>query len=396
MKDHQHHRGTAARLRHLHPARGRCCSAPATGGGRPRRRTRGPSDFLDALREHCEAGHGEVEHWADEPGDEEAEPGAGTRRGARLAAAARPGRRWPAAGRPPTTVLELLEAARCPGRRGRRRRRTGPAAGAPPARRVLGPRPGRAGGRAAAGPADRAGRAAAGVAHRHPADAAGRRPGRLRPGAGPADAPAAAARRPPRHPLPRLGGVALRANCRCCSARTNCPAWSPTGAEIADEQDLDATQGRLPAHPVRRPHPAPGGGAVPAGAGRPGGPRPDRRRLPDTGGRRRPAALRDRRLEDPAAPAPPTRSSSPSTASPGRSSTGCRRSGSTPPSSTSAPARSSARPDLPGRAELERLLREGPGGPAGEPAAGGPGRSGRWRSGRLAQNRTADPDRLVV
>ncbi|WNI17884.1 ATP-dependent DNA helicase [Actinacidiphila sp. ITFR-21] len=34
----------------------------------------GPSAFLEALREHCEAGNGEIDHWAPEPGEEEANP----------------------------------------------------------------------------------------------------------------------------------------------------------------------------------------------------------------------------------------------------------------------------------------------------------------------------------
>ncbi|WP_329136214.1 UvrD-helicase domain-containing protein [Streptomyces sp. NBC_01476] len=34
----------------------------------------GPSAFLEALREHCEAGDGEIEHWADEPGPEATNP----------------------------------------------------------------------------------------------------------------------------------------------------------------------------------------------------------------------------------------------------------------------------------------------------------------------------------
>lgn len=35
---------------------------------------RGPSDFLEALREHCEAGHGEIEAWADRPGEDAGNP----------------------------------------------------------------------------------------------------------------------------------------------------------------------------------------------------------------------------------------------------------------------------------------------------------------------------------
>ncbi|MEV6669397.1 ATP-dependent DNA helicase [Streptomyces sp. NPDC051162] len=35
--------------------------------GPSQKQPRGPSDFLQALREHCEAGHGEIEAWAEEP-----------------------------------------------------------------------------------------------------------------------------------------------------------------------------------------------------------------------------------------------------------------------------------------------------------------------------------------
>ncbi|MFI5521504.1 UvrD-helicase domain-containing protein [Streptomyces platensis] len=37
--------------------------------GPQQKRPRGPSAFLEALREHCEAGHGEIEHWAEAPED---------------------------------------------------------------------------------------------------------------------------------------------------------------------------------------------------------------------------------------------------------------------------------------------------------------------------------------
>lgn len=37
-------------------------------------RTRGPSAFLEALYEHCAAGHGEIEAWADEPAEDEENP----------------------------------------------------------------------------------------------------------------------------------------------------------------------------------------------------------------------------------------------------------------------------------------------------------------------------------
>ncbi len=35
---------------------------------------RGPSAFLDALRAHCESGHGEIDHWTDPPADGETNP----------------------------------------------------------------------------------------------------------------------------------------------------------------------------------------------------------------------------------------------------------------------------------------------------------------------------------
>ncbi|MFE3516982.1 UvrD-helicase domain-containing protein [Streptomyces sp. NPDC059166] len=42
--------------------------------GPSQKKTRGPSAFLDALYEHCAAGHGEIEVWADEPGEDEENP----------------------------------------------------------------------------------------------------------------------------------------------------------------------------------------------------------------------------------------------------------------------------------------------------------------------------------
>ncbi|MDX3077728.1 ATP-dependent DNA helicase [Streptomyces sp. MI02-7b] len=42
--------------------------------GPTQKRPFGPSAFLDALRTHCEAGHGEVEHWADPPEEDAANP----------------------------------------------------------------------------------------------------------------------------------------------------------------------------------------------------------------------------------------------------------------------------------------------------------------------------------
>ncbi|WP_339131337.1 ATP-dependent DNA helicase [Streptomyces sp. f51] len=45
--------------------------------GPSQKRTRGPSDFLHALHDHCVAGHGEIEVWADEPADGEENPALG-------------------------------------------------------------------------------------------------------------------------------------------------------------------------------------------------------------------------------------------------------------------------------------------------------------------------------
>ncbi|MFE7138520.1 UvrD-helicase domain-containing protein [Streptomyces sp. NPDC057644] len=42
--------------------------------GPSQKKTRGPSAFLDALYEHCAAGHGEIEAWADEPAEDEENP----------------------------------------------------------------------------------------------------------------------------------------------------------------------------------------------------------------------------------------------------------------------------------------------------------------------------------
>lgn len=42
--------------------------------GPSQKRTRGPSAFLEALYEHCAAGHGEIEAWADEPAEDEENP----------------------------------------------------------------------------------------------------------------------------------------------------------------------------------------------------------------------------------------------------------------------------------------------------------------------------------
>ncbi|WP_454333085.1 ATP-dependent helicase [Streptomyces glaucescens] len=42
--------------------------------GPTQKKPRGPSDFLRALHDHCAAGHGEIEVWADEPAEDEENP----------------------------------------------------------------------------------------------------------------------------------------------------------------------------------------------------------------------------------------------------------------------------------------------------------------------------------
>ncbi|MFE2290486.1 UvrD-helicase domain-containing protein [Streptomyces sp. NPDC059452] len=46
--------------------------------GPSQKKTRGPSAFLEALYEHCAAGHGEIEAWADEPAKDEENPALAT------------------------------------------------------------------------------------------------------------------------------------------------------------------------------------------------------------------------------------------------------------------------------------------------------------------------------
>ncbi|MFF1377299.1 UvrD-helicase domain-containing protein [Streptomyces sp. NPDC058308] len=45
--------------------------------GPSQKKPRGPSDFLQALHDHCAAGHGEIEAWADEPAEDEENPALG-------------------------------------------------------------------------------------------------------------------------------------------------------------------------------------------------------------------------------------------------------------------------------------------------------------------------------
>ncbi|MFI5636344.1 UvrD-helicase domain-containing protein [Streptomyces goshikiensis] len=71
--------------------------------GPTQKRRRGPSAFLDALRLHCEAGHGEIEAWADEPDAEAVNPA--------LATSDTPDHSWPLPLDPASLALRRHAAA---------------------------------------------------------------------------------------------------------------------------------------------------------------------------------------------------------------------------------------------------------------------------------------------
>ncbi|AVH56646.1 ATP-dependent helicase [Streptomyces dengpaensis] len=73
MKDHQH--TEELRLGYVTFTRPRSLLlGSGHWWGPSQKRPRGPSDFLHALYEHCAAGHGEIEVWADEPLEDEENP----------------------------------------------------------------------------------------------------------------------------------------------------------------------------------------------------------------------------------------------------------------------------------------------------------------------------------
>ncbi|WP_432188320.1 UvrD-helicase domain-containing protein [Streptomyces sp. Tue6028] len=73
MKDHQH--TEELRLGYVTFTRPRSLLlGSGHWWGPSQKRPRGPSDFLHALYEHCAAGHGEIEAWADEPAEDEENP----------------------------------------------------------------------------------------------------------------------------------------------------------------------------------------------------------------------------------------------------------------------------------------------------------------------------------
>ncbi|WP_162833300.1 ATP-dependent DNA helicase [Streptomyces sp. CB09001] len=73
MKDHQH--TEELRLGYVTFTRPRSLLlGSGHWWGPSQKKPRGPSDFLTALYEHCAAGHGEIEIWADEPAEDEQNP----------------------------------------------------------------------------------------------------------------------------------------------------------------------------------------------------------------------------------------------------------------------------------------------------------------------------------
>ncbi|MFD5341653.1 UvrD-helicase domain-containing protein [Streptomyces hawaiiensis] len=73
MKDHQH--TEELRLGYVTFTRPRSLLlGSGHWWGPTQKKRRGPSAFLQALHEHCEAGYGEIEAWADEPADDEENP----------------------------------------------------------------------------------------------------------------------------------------------------------------------------------------------------------------------------------------------------------------------------------------------------------------------------------
>ncbi|MDF3144354.1 MULTISPECIES: ATP-dependent DNA helicase [unclassified Streptomyces] len=73
MKDHQH--TEELRLGYVTFTRPRSLLlGSGHWWGPSQKKPRGPSDFLQALYDHCAAGYGEVEAWADEPAEDEANP----------------------------------------------------------------------------------------------------------------------------------------------------------------------------------------------------------------------------------------------------------------------------------------------------------------------------------
>ena len=306
----------------------------------PRSTPFGPSPYQAVVRDQLEAWGEPLPdgHWLEKPVKGDPNP----------YDAVDPSRPWPEPGPGREAALRLQAAqvvrrGRPDGaRRGPRRDRGG-------AGRRLGPRARPSRGRGPGRPRPGRRRAAADLAVGDGPVAAAHRAGGVRPRAGPADAAAAVAGGPLRHPVPRLGRGPVRPAGPLRPRRAARPGRRRHRLRRRPRRpDRDVR-----ARPVRRPRAARRRGAVRAGPRRPGGARPDRRGVRRA---RRLRRLPGRRLEDQPQGRRRRRCSSPSTGWPGPSwpaypSSGCGR------RSTSCAADASSSPTTcPAATELEGML----------------------------------------
>ena len=274
----------------------------ATGAwwGPEQTRRRGPSPFLSVLAEHCRDGAGEVVGLGGGASRRRRQPAAG----GRAAVVA-----WPPHGDPDASAVRAAARGGGPlraGVAGRARRRTTPgarSAGTSSGWTAATASVGRGLGRRSRGAA---GRGAGGRARSRRAGSSPS-PGRCRTSAllSLAADPEAYARRLVR-PMPRPPAAAARRGTafhawlesRSGQLRLLDPDDVPgaADADIGEDAELAGLRDAFLARGVGRPGPARGGGAVRARPGRPGGPRPDRRRLPARDRVR--GAVGGRRLED--------------------------------------------------------------------------------------------------
>ena len=215
----------------------------------------GPSEYQRTLKEQLEEWGLEVPGWREKPAKGDPNP----------YDAVDPSRPWPA-----------TETGREGARRRPRRPRRGPRHARGGRGRRLGHRARPAARRGPSRPRHPPRGAAAQQPVRHRRRPAPRGPGRLRARAGPAHAAAAVVGGPLRHPLPRLGRGALRP---AGPLRRRRPPRSRRRRHRGRGRP-QGPRGRLRGGAVRLPGAAPGGGAVLAGARRPGGARAHRRGLP--------------------------------------------------------------------------------------------------------------------
>ena len=199
--------------------------------GPSQKRPRGPSDFLQALHDHCAAGHGEIEAWADEPEEDAENPALHERR--------------------PTTPGRSRSTTRpCPPPR-RRRDRPGPPGGWPLAR-----------GRAAAAPPTPRAHPATTRTGRHRRTTRAPVRGRRLPGRRP---PRTTALRPDEPRRSRRGhrrlGLLVRGPPRTVAGHARAGAPARDGSPRRAVRTPAGTPPR-PASPPRKPAPSPPGTAT--------------------------------------------------------------------------------------------------------------------------------------